>query len=535
MITNRELKFDDYLAILHRQWERLLVPALLGLLAGWFISFAVTPKYTSRAILLVEGQIVPPGYVKPLITDYVSDRMTTLEQQVLSRNRLRPLVERLGLARKGRTVEAVIDAIRNNVVVAPMDPGAPPSPAAADYLTVRRKKPGPSDDVPGFSVIFTGDNARDAQQVCGEITSMLVAENHELREQIINSTTDLLSRQLAQAKRNLDEQDSKLAVFKREHFGQLPTDVDNNLKILMGLTSELNATSQALNRAQQDKSFEEALLAQQLAAWKSSQATPNVPTLKEQMVALQNQLVTLRVRYTEEHPDVVKTKKDIAGLMAKIEQMKGAADQNPEPKSSGDKIEPPEVEQLRQEIYQNENLITRAALEEKRLQQQIELYQSRLALSPDVEEQYKQLTRDNDTAQKIYADLLANKSQAEMQSEVERRQEGEQMRLLNPASLPNAPSFPVRWMFAAYGLFAGLGIGGFLAFWLEFQDKSIRNEGDVHVGLELPMLAAVPWTGAPPVAKGRFTSFLGKPGAHSLRGRLQVDGTSGQRQQGRKA
>ena len=506
MITNRVLKFDDYLAICRRQWKRLLVLALVGLLAGFLFSFAVTPKYTSRAVLLVEEQIVPPGYVKPLVTDYVSDRMTTLEEQVLSRNRLRPLVERLGIARKGRSVDAVIDEIRKNVVVAIMDPGAPPSPTP-DYLTVRRKKPGPTDDVPGFSVSFTTDNARDAQQVCGEIASMLLAENREFRQQIISSTTDLLSRQLDEAKRDLDEQDSKLAVFKKEHFGQLPTDVDDNLKILMGLTSELDATSQALNRAQQDKSFEEALLAQQLAAWKSSQATPNVPTLEEQLVALQNQLVTLRDRYTEQHPDIVKTKKDIAGLMAKIEEMKGAADQKDNQKISGTKTEPPEIMQLRQEIHLNEDLMARATLEEKRLQHEIELYQSRLALSPDVEEQYKQLTRDNDTAQKIYSDLLANKSQAEMQTEVERRQEGEQMRLLNPASLPSAPSFPVRWMFAAYGLCAGLGIGGMFAFWLEFQDKSLRNEGDVHAGLELPMLAAVPWTGATPPVKGSFTSL----------------------------
>jgi uncharacterized protein involved in exopolysaccharide biosynthesis len=436
--------------------------------------------------------------------------MTTLEEQVLTRNRLRPLVERLGLARRGRTVDTAIDEIRNNVVVSITDPGAPPSAGATDYLTVRRKKPGPTDDVPGFSVSFTTDNARDAQQVCGEITFMLLAENRELREQIINSTTDLLSRQLDQAKHNLDEQDSRLAVFKKEHLGQLPTDVDNNLKILMGLTSELNASSQALNRAQQDKSFEEALLAQQLATWKSSQATPNVPTLEEQLIALQNQLVTLRDRYTEQHPDLVKTKKDIAGLIAKIEQMNGAADQNADPRISGTKTEPPEIVQLRQEIHQSENLITRATLEEKRLQQQIELYQGRLAMSPNVEERYKLLTRDNDAAQKIYSDLLANRSQAEMQTEVERREEGEQMRLLNPASLPYAPSFPVRWMFAAYGLCGGLGIGGLFAFWLEFQDKSIRNEGDVHVGLELPMLAAVPWTGTTPGAKGRFGSLLGK-------------------------
>ncbi len=509
MITNRELHIDDYVAICRRHWKLLLVPALLGPLAGFLVSFALTPKYTSRSVLLVEGQVVPAGYVRPLITDYVSDRMTTLQQQVLSRDRLRLLVERLGLARRGRNVDTVIDEIRNHVTVTPVDPNAPPS-AANDYSSAKRKQPGQSDDVPAFSISFTSDNARDAQQVCAEITSMLLTENRELRVQIANSTTDFLSRQLDQAKRNLDEQDNRLAAFKKEHFGQLPADVDNNLKILMGLTSELNAATQTLNRAQQDKSFAEAMLAQQTAAWKFSQASPNVPTLQQQLVALQNQLVTLRVRYTENHPDVVKTKKDIAELKAELKEMNGDAEQNTNPETAGTKIEPPEILQLRQQIHQNEDLLARATLEQKRLEQQIELYQSRLALSPDVEEQYKQLTRDNDSAQKLYSDLLTNKSVAEMQTEVERRQEGEQMRLLNPASLPSYPSFPLRWMFAVYGLGAGLGIGCSFALWLELRDKSIRNEADVHVGLELPMLAAVPWAGADPSSKGRFTSFLGK-------------------------
>jgi len=509
MITNRELHIDDYVAICRRRWKLLVIPVLVGPLLGFLASFLLTPKYTSRSILLVEGQVVPAGYVKPLITDYVSDRMTTLQQQVLSRNRLRQLVERLGLARRGKSVDAVVDEIRDNVSVTPVDPNAPPS-AAKDYDSAKRKKPGASDDVPGFAVSVTTANARDAQQVCAEITSMLLAENLEVREQVAHSTTDFLSRELEQAKLNLDEQDNKLAAFKKEHFGQLPIDVDNNLKILMGLTSELDGATQTLNRALQDKSFEEALLAQETAAWKFSQSAPNVPNLKEQLVALQNQLVTLRVRYTEDHPDVVKTKKDIAELKAKLKEMNAEPDSNASAETATARVEPPEILQLREQIHQNEELITRTTAEQQRLQRQVEVYQTRLALSPDVEEQYKRLTRDNDTALKLYTDLLANKTQADMQTEIERRQEGEQMRLLNPASLPTTPSYPLRWMFALDGLGIALAIGGSLALWWELRDKSIRNEGDVLVALELPMLASVPWSGANPGAKGRFISLLEK-------------------------
>ena len=109
---------------------------------------------------------------------------------------------------------------------------------------------------------------------------MLLAENLKAREQVAQSTTDFLSRQLDEAKKNLDDQDGKLAAFKRQYMGQLPGDEDNNMKLLMGLNSQLDANTQTLNRAQQDKAYTESLLAQQLAAWKSSQTTANPQTLR---------------------------------------------------------------------------------------------------------------------------------------------------------------------------------------------------------------------------------------------------------------
>jgi len=118
-----------------------------------------------------------------------------------------------------------------------------------------------------------------------------------------------------------------------------------------------------------------------------------------------------------------------------------------------------------------------------------------VALSPAVEEQFKQLTRDYDTAQKGYDTLLAKKSDSEIQTAMEREQQGEQMRLLNPADLPDAPSFPNRLLFAAGGLGAGLALGLGLAFWLELRDTSVRTESDVVAVLDLPVLSQVPWVG----------------------------------------
>lgn len=497
MIANRELGMDDYIAIARRRISWLLISALIAPLLGFLISFAVTPKYTSRSVLLVEGQMVPSGYVKPIVTERVSDRMTTLEQNVLSRSRLQTLVSRLGLARKGHSADDIVDQIRTNVSVTEADLGKSQSPPGTPY---ERRGPGGTADVAGFNVNYTTDNPRDAQQVCAEITSLLLAENVELREQVARSTTDFLSRQLEQAKQNLDELDTKLSQFKVQHFGRLPGDADSNLKMVMSLDAQLDAITQNVSRLQQDKSYAEMLLSQELAAWKSAESSPNFPTLRQQLLRLQNQLVILQTRYTNDFPDVIKTKKEIEQLQAKLKQINSDAEKSDAERDAtvpreGARLEPPEIMRLREQIHRSEGAIDRATSEQAQVQKQIDLYQSRLALSPEIEEEYKQLTRDNVTAHNIYDELLTNKSNAEIQTEMERNQEGEQLKLMDPANLPNAPSFPVRWVFALYGLGAGLGIGLCIAIWLELKDKAIRDEADVVAALELPMLGSVPWVG----------------------------------------
>src|SRR4029077_2160782 len=159
-------------------------------------------------------------------------------------------------------------------------------------------------------------------------------------------------------------------------------------------------------------------------------------------------------------------------------------------------MEPAEIRQLRLQIHQYGDMITAATREQKRYQQEIALYQGRVTLSPAVEEQYKELTRDYDNANKTYQDLLAKKSTADLTIRMNNQSQGERMFPLDPASLPDAPSFPNRALFAGSGLGVGLAIGLGLCFWLEWRDSAIRTVGDAEAVLDLPTLVAVPWVGA---------------------------------------
>ena len=118
-----------------------------------------------------------------------------------------------------------------------------------------------------------------------------------------------------------------------------------------------------------------------------------------------------------------------------------------------------------------------------------------MSLSPAVEEQYKGLTRDYENAQKAYQDLLANKSKADLTVSMTNQSQGERMLIVNPASLPDSPTFPNLLIFTGGGLALGLALGGGRAMWLELRDNSIRTEADAEAALQLPLLVSVPWVG----------------------------------------
>ena len=128
-----------------------------------------------------------------------------------------------------------------------------------------------------------------------------------------------------------------------------------------------------------------------------------------------------------------------------------------------------------------------------------------------MEQQYKELTRDHQTALGFYNDLLAKKTQSEMATDMERRQQGEQFRVMDPANLPTRPSYPNRQLFAASGLGVGLMLGLGMAMLFELRDKSLRNERDVEFYLQLPTLAVLPSIQGANGRRGWFWKRTKKP------------------------
>jgi uncharacterized protein involved in exopolysaccharide biosynthesis len=200
----------------------------------------------------------------------------------------------------------------------------------------------------------------------------------------------------------------------------------------------------------------------------------------------------LQSRYTDDYPDVIKAKRDVAALQAHIAQKNDSKNAVDPVKAQRSSVEPVQIAQLRAQIHQYDQVIAERTKEQDQIKQQIKLYQNRIQSSPAVEQQYKELTRGYQAALESYNDLQKKRDTSAMATDLERKQEGEQFRVLDPASLPSKPFFPDRQLFAMGGFGGGLALGLGLAFLLEMRNTPLRTERDVEFFLHLPVLAMVP-------------------------------------------
>ena len=468
MLGHRPLTPEDYATILKRRWWVILIPAVILPILGFAITYIVPPQYVSQTLVLVMQQKVPESYVKPVISEDLNQRLATMKEQILSRSRLSPIIERFNLyGSKGMSMDDRIDLTRKAIGIKPIQ---------SDIAR--------TGGLPGFFISFTANDPRTAQLVCGEITSLFVSESIHARETSAEGTTDFLKGQLDDAKAKLDEQAAKLAKFQQQYAGRLPGEEATNMNMMSTLNTQLDAATQSLARMEQDRSYEEALLSQQAAQGSQSPEQKLAPqTQQAELQALLNEESSLSARYTDDYPDVVAVRKKIKDLRAEMAK-------TPAPGVSSEN-DSPAVQQLRAQLRALGLAITDKRREQQRIQGQLSMYQERISSTPQVQEQFKDITRDTQTAQQFYDDLLNKMNQSQMATDLERRQQGEQFSVMDEPNLPEEPTFPKRGVFVGGGLAGGILLGILLAGLLEYRDTALRSERDVWAFTKLPTLAVI--------------------------------------------
>jgi polysaccharide chain length determinant protein (PEP-CTERM system associated) len=353
-----------------------------------------------------------------------------------------------------------------------------------------------------FNIYYASRDPKMAQAATAELASLFITENLEQRQKRSENTTNFLEDQLDQARAKLAAQEAKLRVFKDQHLGELPTQTQSNLQILTGLQNQVQANQDSLNRAKQQNTYLESLINQYRAMDRSSKPGESGPAglaaIDKELDKLKAQLADLTSHYTDKHPDVRKTKEQIARTEKMRERIVAemnspATNSDPEPAATSplDPKSAPLLE-LESQLKANRLEIANREAEIKDEQGKISQYQGRLNMAPVMEQQFADITRDYDTSKADYESLLAKKNQSEMSTDLEKTQQAEHFRMLDPPNLPVRPYKPNRLMLCGAGLAVGLVLGGGFAIGQEKLSGRLYSEGEIKRVIPFDVIAEIP-------------------------------------------
>jgi polysaccharide chain length determinant protein (PEP-CTERM system associated) len=368
------------------------------------------------------------------------------------------------------------------------------------------------------------------------LASLFIEENLKLREQQAQGTSEFLSIELNATKAKLDEQEKLLVQFKRQFMYELPDQRDTNLSMLGRLQQQLQTTGDALKSAQDRKLVIQkqltemrnmaALLTEQAAMPTGQEDTAVSPTTPSsalpkmkignpdelRLEKLKSLLGELETRYKDKHPDILITKKRIAELEKKIEASKKEPEavkekEIPSPtmaatlreatkeKKKGEKMEAgidPFYKEIEGQLAATDIEIKRLKDEEARTKAKIAEYQTRLNNIPVREMAMVNLARDYQNTKETYQSLLRKNQEAQQAENLERRQKGEQFKVIDPARIPEKPFSPNIPRNLLMGLLLGIGLGFGVAFFREQMDRSFKDAEDLEATLGFKVLANIP-------------------------------------------
>jgi polysaccharide chain length determinant protein (PEP-CTERM system associated) len=449
-----------------RKWLGVIV-FLLPLTAATAMIMALPDLYESSALVVIERQQVPEAFVRSTVTSELEIRLQTMSQEILSRSRLESLVARMGLYRdlKGpRSAEEAVDRLRRDI-----------------RLELRTADANRAVLTTSFTLSYRGRDPQTVAVVTNTLASFYIEENLKARERQATGTAEFLKIQLADAKRRLDAQEARMGELQRRYLGELPQQLQTNLATLDSLNGQLRINSDNQVRLGERRDT----IAGQLAQAKLNAGGPEPDEVR--LARLQQELISLRMKYTDLWPDIIRIKDEIERLQKEM----AAPKPKPDPKAVAGPPTP-EVARLQDTLRSIDTELKLVKQDEQRLRQGITSYQTRLDNAPKREQEYLDATRDYQSTKELYQNLTRKYDDSLLSESMEQRQKGEQFRIIDsamPSSTPAAPRRP-RLLLAAVALSFALGAGSMVL--MEVLDTSFHSSRDLRTYTTVPILANIP-------------------------------------------
>jgi len=522
----------DYLSILGRRKKQLIIPALLIFAASAMLAFGLPSIYQSKATILIEQQEIPADLVRSTVTSYAGERIQMISQRVMTTDNLSKIINNYGLykdKRKTTSMTVLVEKMRKEINLEMI---------SADVVDPRSGRP--TSATIAFTLSFNNENPRTSQKVTSELVSLFLNANLERRTKSAVETTGFLATESAKLEQKVAELESSLAEFKERNINNLPELQQLNIQLMERAERELKDVAQQLRVLDERKIY----LSSELA-----QISPNTEMMsadgrrilgpEDRLKVMQSEFVTLASRYSSTHPDLIKMKKEIAALRKEVGATDEAAelrlqikDLKTQRASMRDRYsnKHPDVKKVQRNLDQAQLALKKAITERKQeqkdsdldpdnpvyiqLQTQLEAaegelrslhilrdelkvklddFESRLMKSPQVEREYRDLSRDYDNAMGKYKEVKAKQLEAELAEALERENKGERFSLIEPPLLPEKPSKPNRLAILFLGFIFSLAGGVGTVAVAEAMSDAIKDTQGLMMVTGEPPLITIPY------------------------------------------
>ena len=428
-----------------RKWQALAVFTVVFVATASFVS-SLPDIYSSSATVMVNQQLPQTDAGSGPAGQGQDSRLDAVSEEVLSRDRLLAMIDRFNLypqMRKSASEDALLTRMRQDIQL--------------------QRKAGPQqwgqDPTFAFTLSYQGWSPRLVAEVTNALADTYVDQNNRMRAQQSAATLANLQSQLSDIKHKLDTQSQRINAFRAAHVGELPEQQATSLAMLQQLDGQLHENAQSLGQTLQQR---QAVAAQKYSGGQSDDVSD--------LPALEDQLAALRSRYTDQYPDVVRLKQQIAALKKLQDDRSASASDTSSP------ADPTDDGSIRS--YQEED---------SRLRTEIAGYQARLENMPVREQQLQSLMQGYAETQEVYSQLLKRYEETPLP-----QSPSGQYRVLERAVPPTDPSGPNRLRLLLLCLVMSLGLAAGLVFLLEQMDPTFHSVDELRAFSRVPVLANIP-------------------------------------------
>lgn len=449
--------------VVHFKWWIMLGTLAISL-ASFTVIAVMSDYYKATTTIMVDPQKIPEKFVASTISVDLQQRLTTISQTVMSTTRLQEIIEQLNLysqLRKTMPMEQIIELMRKDITIE-VKQGA----------------------ISTFTISYQSKSKELVAPVANQLASRFIEWNLATRTGQVETTTEFLTSQLEKTKKDLEEQEHKLREFKMAHVGEIPEQQGTNMQMLSQLNAQLQANSDALNRMDMQRTL---LLRGEgpSPAATGPRSLSERARLEAEKRQLEEKLADLRRRYTADFPDTVEASQRLDRVVAQLR----ALPPDPDPAAttsagSGDNVQLVVINREMQRLNEDQ----------KRIQNQIQMYRARVEASPLREQQMADLTRNYEASKANYQSLLDKTFSAGMAEDLERKQQAERFTILDTARTPERPFKPNRRALMGAVLFGALAICIALAIGIDMLNPTIKSETEIKkmIPANVPLLVAIP-------------------------------------------